>query len=127
MSTYQVLVLAGFAAGLVLLALIFVTLRELAPLGKYAKLRKPLATFLDTGTESMRVPMQIAEMTQEHMAQITTIAKGAVMGLDMMEHERRERDRINADLARKMPAPGTVTETGTLLTNTGPGAKGPEV
>jgi hypothetical protein len=68
---------------------------ELAPvvkdLPKLVKLRKPILKFMETATEGFAMPAKIAELTQSHLEQITTIAQGAVMAHDMFQQDQKRR------------------------------------
>jgi hypothetical protein len=111
MNLFQILVLGGLVLVLVLGALI------LAELRKFGKIRKPVLAFAKTGTKAMEVPVRVAELTEKHMAEITSIAGNAVLSHDVMEAEWRRREDHKAALAAKLPPPA-IKETGTVAVET---------
>jgi hypothetical protein len=93
-----------FLVGLGLLALgagvtAFASVQLLVEARKWNKLRKPLADFLNQGTEAMKVPIKSQETTAELIQDLTTIAKGAVLGEDLQQkmNERRLENQTRID------------------------------
>jgi len=114
MSPFQQLVLAGLALGLLMLGALFNEVRRLA---------KPARKFYKVGAKALVVPVQIAELTEKHLAEITVIAQNAVLTHDMQNMERERRAMIQERIDAKKAAEPALPETGSLVQ----GAKGPEL
>ena len=121
MNTFQILLLGGLAAGLLLLGLV---LRELR---RVVKLRKPLLTFTKTAGAALEVPVKAAALMEQHLAELSALQGNAILSHDMMELEFKRREEQKAALAKAMPA-APMKETGTVAVTVGPEKAGvPEV
>ncbi len=94
-------------------------LRVLPDVEKALKLRKPLATFLETGTEALKGPVKIAEATENFMGEISSICQAAVLGHDVIVRQEAalaayERNKVGAPptlaSASAAPAPALAAD-----------------
>jgi hypothetical protein len=100
-------------AGLVVVGCILYITREVS---RWGDVRKESLELVKTCAEALKVPVEIAKLTQQHLHEISVIAQGAMLGNDVLQLEKLKREQMKALEATRVPP----KESGTVE------VKGPE-